>query len=74
STLDYKGVGRQFQTNPPKKGQHTKDVYFDKEFSRILENEASTDLIKLRRKWRIAAKEKNVSNQPFKPASVPPQP
>jgi len=71
--IEYKGQGKQFQTSPPKKG-HAKDAYFEKEFARIFEKEATSDLTMLRRKWRTMEKAKNISTNPFKPSSVPPQP
>jgi hypothetical protein len=72
--LVNRAKGKQFQTTPPKKGHDTKDGYFDKEFIRLFENEPYTDLVVLRRRYRLQQKEKNISNAPFKPSSVPPKP
>ncbi|KAI8929528.1 hypothetical protein BC831DRAFT_544500 [Entophlyctis helioformis] len=74
TALDYRTKGKQFLTAPPKKGHDTKDSYFDKEYIRLFENEPYTDLVVLRRRWRINAKEKNITGVPFKPSSVPPKP
>eukprot|EP00842_Homolaphlyctis_polyrhiza_P005628 jgi/Hompol1/6066/HPOL_004861-RA len=74
SSLDYRSKGKQFLTAPPKRGHDVKDSYFDKEFIRLFENEPYTDLVVLRRRWRLQAKEKNITNVPFKPSSVPPKP
>ncbi|KAI8907374.1 hypothetical protein EDD86DRAFT_209408 [Gorgonomyces haynaldii] len=74
STLDYRTKGKQFLTAPPKKGHDDKHAYFDKEFVRVFENEPYTDLVVLRRRWRLQAKDKNITPQPFKPSSVPPKP
>ncbi|KAJ3330344.1 hypothetical protein HDU76_005890 [Blyttiomyces sp. JEL0837] len=69
-----RGKGKQFQTSPPKRGHDTRDVYFDKEFIRLFENEPYTDLVVLRRRYRLQQKEKNITTAPFKPSSVPPKP
>ncbi|KAJ3324324.1 hypothetical protein HDV06_000363 [Boothiomyces sp. JEL0866] len=74
STLDYRANGKQFLTSPPKYGHDSKDAYFDQTFVRLFENEPYTDLVALRRRWRLKAKEKNITNAPFKPSSVPPKP
>ncbi|KAI8806580.1 hypothetical protein BJ742DRAFT_679931 [Cladochytrium replicatum] len=74
SFLTYRTKGKQFQTNPSKRGHDNKDAYFDREFIRVFENEPYTDLVVLRRRWRLKAKEKNISTNPFKPSSVPPKP
>ncbi|KAJ3103933.1 hypothetical protein HDU97_009745 [Phlyctochytrium planicorne] len=81
--------GKQFLTTPPKKGHNTRDAYFDKDFIRLFEvlwfrsfygpdqliqNEPYTDLVVLRRRYRLQQKEKNISTVPFKPSSVPPKP
>ncbi|KAJ3238379.1 hypothetical protein HDU78_003561 [Chytriomyces hyalinus] len=73
-TLVSRGKGKQFQTSPNKRGHDTRDVYFDKQFIRLFENEPYTDLVVLRRRYRIAGKEKNITTMPFKPSSVPPKP
>ncbi|KAI9208907.1 uncharacterized protein BJ171DRAFT_595350 [Polychytrium aggregatum] len=72
--LTYRSKGKQFLTSPPKDGHDSKEVYFEKEYSRIFENEPYTDLVQLRRRWRLQAKDKNITNTPFKPSSVPPKP
>lgn len=72
--LTYRNKGKQFVTNPPKKGHETKDVFFEKEYMRAFESEAYTDLVALRRHLRLKAKEKNITSTPFKPSSVPPKP
>ncbi|KAJ3272536.1 hypothetical protein HDV01_005487 [Terramyces sp. JEL0728] len=74
STLDYRANGKQFLSSPPKHGHDSKDAYFDQTFGRLFENEPYTDLVTLRRRWRLKAKEKNITNAPFKPSSVPPKP
>ncbi|KAH6560634.1 hypothetical protein BASA62_010343 [Batrachochytrium salamandrivorans] len=71
--LDYRTKGKQFLIAPPKQGQNTRDAYFNKEYIRLFENEPYTDLVSLRRQWRIQAKEKNISTTPFNPCSVPPK-
>ncbi|TPX62500.1 hypothetical protein SpCBS45565_g06999 [Spizellomyces sp. 'palustris'] len=72
--LSYRTKGKQFITNPPKKGHDTRDVFFDKEFIRVFENEPYIDLVKLRRRWRLQAKEKNIVPAPFRPSNIPPKP
>ncbi|KAI9104851.1 hypothetical protein DFS34DRAFT_575660 [Phlyctochytrium arcticum] len=72
--LGYRTKGKQFITNPPKRGHETRDAFFDKEFIRLFENEPYTDLVKLRRKWRLASKDKNIVTAPFRPSNVPPAP
>ncbi|KAJ3128200.1 hypothetical protein HK098_004946 [Nowakowskiella sp. JEL0407] len=74
SVLNFRSQGKQFLTNPPRKGHDNKDAYFDREYIRLFENEPYTDLVGLRRRWRLVAKEKNITNSPFKPFSVPPKP
>ena len=37
SSLENRVKGKQFLTAPPKRGQNTKDAYFDKEFIRLFE-------------------------------------
>ncbi|KAI8899070.1 hypothetical protein BC833DRAFT_396313 [Globomyces pollinis-pini] len=74
SSLDYRANGKQFLTAPPKRGHDSKDAYFDQHFIRLFENEPYTDLVALRRGWRIKGKEKNITTTPFKPSSVPPKP
>ncbi|KAJ3110944.1 hypothetical protein HK100_002864 [Physocladia obscura] len=73
-TLLSRVKGRQFQTSPNKHGHDTRDVYFDKNFIRLFENEPYTDLVVLRRRYRLQRKEKNITPLPFKPSSVPPKP
>lgn len=72
--LSARGKGRQFLTSPPKKGHDTRDSYFDKEFIRLFENEPYTDLVVLRRRYRLQQMTKNITTAPFKPSSVPPKP
>ncbi|KAJ3190663.1 hypothetical protein HK101_008503 [Irineochytrium annulatum] len=72
--LINRAKGKQFLTNPPKRGHDTKDVYFDKEYIRLFENEPYTDLVVLRRRYRLLQKERNITTTPFKPSSVPPKP
>ncbi|KAJ3041517.1 hypothetical protein HDV00_009313 [Rhizophlyctis rosea] len=74
SALAERTKGKQFITGPPKRGHDTKDVYFEKDFGRLFENEGYTDLVVLRRRWRLQAKERNIVPAPFKPTSVPPKP
>ncbi|KAJ1545348.1 hypothetical protein HK096_006504, partial [Nowakowskiella sp. JEL0078] len=74
SFLTNRAHGKQFQTTPPKPGHDNKDAYFDKEYSRVFENEPYTDLVVLRRRSRLTEKEKNITKSPFKPSSVPPKP
>lgn len=74
SPLDYRANGKQFLTAPPKRGHDTKDAYFDRQYTRLFENEPYTDLVTMRRKWRNEAKQKNITPNPFKPSSVPPKP
>ncbi|TPX58729.1 hypothetical protein PhCBS80983_g02934 [Powellomyces hirtus] len=66
--------GKQFITNPPKRGHDTRDIFFNKEFVRVFENEPYTDLVALRRRWRLQAKEQNIVPSPFRPSNVPPKP
>ncbi|ORY47758.1 hypothetical protein BCR33DRAFT_714823 [Rhizoclosmatium globosum] len=73
-TLVSRVKGKQFQTSPNKRGHDTRDVYFDKQFIRLFENEPYTDLVVLRRRYRLHQKEKNIVTMPFKPSSVPPKP
>ncbi|KAI9341796.1 hypothetical protein DFJ73DRAFT_843367 [Zopfochytrium polystomum] len=72
--LAARGKGKQFLTSPPKRGHDTRDVYFDKEFIRLFENEPYTDLVVLRRRYRLQQMGKNITTIPFKPSSVPPKP
>ncbi|KAJ3220280.1 DNA-directed DNA polymerase gamma mip1 [Dinochytrium kinnereticum] len=72
--LANRAKGKQFLTTPPKKGHNTRDAFFDKDFIRLFENEPYTDLVVLRRRYRLQQKEKNISTVPFKPSSVPPKP
>ncbi|KAJ3049285.1 hypothetical protein HK097_009710, partial [Rhizophlyctis rosea] len=74
SALAERTKGKQFLTAPSKRGHNTKDVYFEKDFGRLFENEAYTDLVVLRRRWRQQAKERNIVPAPFKPSSIPPKP
>ncbi|KAI8608655.1 hypothetical protein BC830DRAFT_934913 [Chytriomyces sp. MP71] len=69
-----RGKDKQFQTSPSKRGHDTRDVYFDKSFIRLFENEPYTDLVVLRRRYRLQSKEKNITTAPFKPSSLPPKP
>ncbi|KAJ1541262.1 hypothetical protein HK405_010737, partial [Cladochytrium tenue] len=72
--LPGRGKGKQFLTAPPKRGHDTREAYFDREFGRLFENEAYTDLVVLRRRYRMQQATKNITNSPFKPSSVPPKP
>ncbi|KAJ3085709.1 hypothetical protein HK102_013903 [Quaeritorhiza haematococci] len=72
--LTERAKGKQFSTHPPHRGHHTHDVYFQKEFTRLFENEAYTDLVQLRRNMRITQKEANIVNNPFRPSNVAPKP
>ncbi|KAJ3168555.1 hypothetical protein HDU88_001445 [Geranomyces variabilis] len=72
--LSERTKGKQFITNPPKRGHDSRDIYFNKEFVRVFENEPYTDLVALRRRWRMQAKEKNIVPVPFRPSNVPPKP
>ncbi|KAI8818607.1 uncharacterized protein EV422DRAFT_559569 [Fimicolochytrium jonesii] len=74
SSLSERNKGKQFLTNPGKRGHDTKDVYFVKDSIRLFENESYTDPVSLRRRWRIQAKEKNIVPNPFRPSNVPPTP
>ncbi|KAJ3358437.1 hypothetical protein HDU91_005227 [Kappamyces sp. JEL0680] len=74
NSLDYRANGKQFLTAPLRKGHDTKDGYFEKNYTRLFENEPYVDLVKLRRGWRLQAKEKNIVPVPFKPSSVPSRP
>lgn len=72
--LSYRRIGKQFINNPAKRGHDTRDAYFNKEYNRVFESEPYTDLVVIRRKERLKAKEKNIVNVPFKPSSVAPKP
>ena len=62
------GKGRQLLPGGSKERSALQHGYFSKEFTRVMENEAYSDPIKLRRQHRLKEAQKNVG-KPFLPSS-----
>eukprot|EP00762_Andalucia_godoyi_P004414 ANDGO_08137.mRNA.1 UPF0602 protein C4orf47 homolog OS=Danio rerio GN=zgc:153146 PE=2 SV=1 len=67
---DERIKGKQFVTNPPKKGVNTTDVLFEKQFRSLFVGEKYTDQSELERKWRKEAVKKMIGRD-FRPVSNP---